>query len=248
VYASGLANLKHLLIQSIDYEQPGENAYDPETILGTDLPPKLEEFLPREFYPDILLVHDTDNCTSGDYGSVEEGRSSPKRYRKDTGKVRRYKRVFPTPKSECTSDKARVASIYLYATYLHGVGHHSSVYRAPFVPPEPLTTNSRSRNGQVTVIAKVAFEGSGPRQQLENEAKILDTLSNEKYRHMQQEWCGLNVIRGLLNPVPVGPVVPKFYGYYVPDGKCKHDGLSPILLIEDCGVPVDQQQLSCEAK
>ena len=56
---------------------------------------------------------------------------------------------------------------------------------------------------------------------------------------MQQEWCGLNVIRGLLNPVPVGPVVPKFYGYYVPDDRGKHKGLSPILLTEDCGQCVD---------
>jgi len=237
----------------IDYEQSDEDAYEPESIPGTDLPPKLEEFLPKEFYPDVLLVHDADDCAFGDTllpnGSVEEDQPSPpKRHRADTSEAHRYKRVFPAPTSECSSDKARVASLYLCATHLGGVGHHSSVYRAPFALPEPLTTNSRSRNGQVTVIAKIAFVGSGPRQSLENEAKIFDTLSSEKYRHMQQEWCGLNVIRGLLNPVPVGPVVPKFYGYYVPDDQGKHKGLSPILLTEDCGQCVDPQQLSCEAQ
>ena len=107
---------------------------------GTDLPPKLEEFLPKEFYPDVLLVHDADDCAFGDTllpnGSVEEDQPSPpKRHRADTSKAHRYKRVFPA-----------------------------------------------------------------------HEAKIFDILSSEKYRHMQQEWCGLNVIRGLLNPVPVGPV------------------------------------------
>jgi len=63
----------------------------------------------------------------------------------------------------------------------------------------------------VTVIAKTAFDSSGPRTLLENEAKMLASLAKHRI-DTQQEWCGLNVIRGLLNPVPVGAIVPKFYG------------------------------------
>jgi hypothetical protein len=70
----------------IDYEQSDEDAYEPESIPGTDLPPKLEEFLPKEFYPDVLLVHDADDRAFGDAllpnGSVEEDQPSPpKRHR-----------------------------------------------------------------------------------------------------------------------------------------------------------------------
>jgi hypothetical protein len=223
----------------IDYE----DKYDPETIAGTDLPPKLEEFLPKEFYPGILRVHDCNNCAFGDAPSSGKN-DSQKRHHVDTSKVYRYKRVFPVPESSSSSNQARVASLHLRPSYLHGVGHHSSAYRAPFTLPEPLSTNSRSQNGQVTVIAKMAFFNTGDRKALEHEAQIMDTFSSEKYRHMQQEWCGLNVIRGLLNPVPVGAVVPKFYGYYVPDDEPKDKRLSPIMLIEDCGVPVHPKDLS----
>lgn len=146
-------------------------------------------------------------------------------------------------------EELRKASLYLSASNLHGVGHHSSVYRARFVPPMPLTTNSRSSNGQVTVIAKTAFPSARPRSLLENEAGIMNSLSDHKHRHMQQEWCGLNVIRGLNNPVPVGPIVPKFYGYYRPEHQTSSDyELSPIMLIEDCGNPVEAGQLGPNAK
>lgn len=39
-----------------------------ECIIGTDLPQKLEEFLPKEFYPEILKVQNADNCASGNQG------------------------------------------------------------------------------------------------------------------------------------------------------------------------------------
>ena len=143
----------------IDYEQSDGDEYDPETILATDLPPKLEEFLPKEFYPDILLVYDTDNCAFGDIPKRSKTYWSPppKQHRTNTSEPHGYKRVFPAPESDCSSDKARIASLHLCTANLHALGHHSSIYRAPFTPPEPLTTNSRSRNGQVTVIAKIAF-------------------------------------------------------------------------------------------
>jgi len=48
-------------------------------------------------------------------------------------------------------------------------------------------------------------------------------------------------------PVPAGPVVPKFYGYYLPTGVERHR-LSPILLMEECGTPVDPNKLTLEQK
>lgn len=131
---------------------------------------------------------------------------------------------------------------------MHGFGHHSSVYRAPFVPPQPLTTNSRSKDGSVTVIAKMAFCSGDAREHLETDARILNLLSSDKHRHLQQEWCGLNMVRGLLNAVPIGAVVPKFYGYYKPAEDTGATTLSPILLMEDCGAPIDAQKLSKAAQ
>lgn len=218
-----------------------------ENIHGTDLPPKLEEFLPKEFFPDILIVHDSDDCASGNQGWRVGSHSSSDHA--DGKHVYRYKRVLPEPESEGgLNNSPRIAALNLSAKQMHAFGHHSSVYRAPFVPPAPLTANSRSKDGSVTVIAKTAFSQVDARSHLENEARIMDTLSTDKYRHMQQEWCGLNMISGLLNPVPVGPVMPKFYGYYVPEENFGHDELSPILLMEDCGMPVDPKELSPAAQ
>ena len=150
----------------------------------------------------------------------------------------------------------------LSAKRMHGFGNHSSVYRATLVPPAPLTTNSRSKDGEVTVIAKMAFGNAEDRHHLHREGCTLHQLSRRRLRHLQQEWCGLNVIRNLRHPVPIGPVVPKFYGYYVPESDgldkwcddCKSkpgycfrvsEHLSPILLTEDCGTPVKPEQLTC---
>ncbi|KAI6028001.1 hypothetical protein BKA83DRAFT_32882, partial [Pisolithus microcarpus] len=82
--------------------------------------------------------------------------------------------------------------------------------------------------------------------------------------HFFQHWSGYNLIRPIHNPVPLHALVPQFYGYYVPEKgtaeaptepadtdevpaeEANQKGpppyLSPILLLEHCGQPVD---LSC---
>lgn len=210
-----------------------------KTLDGTSLPPKLEEFLPKEFFPDVLVVRDPDNCAIGDQGRF------PFHSPSDVGRVYRYKRVLPENEGEYGSESSpRIACLELSAGRLHGVGSHSSVYRVSLLLPPPLTANSRSKDGRVTVIAKTAYSYSEDRRLLENEGRIFNTLSSDKYRYMQQEWCGLNKMDGILDPVPVSAVVPKFYGYYVPEQGASDKNLSPILLMEDCGSPVRPWQLS----
>ena len=54
-----------------------------------------------------------------------------------------------------------------------------------------------------------------------------------------------------INEVPVGAVVPQFYGYYVPDDpnqSTEQRFLSPILLLEHCGVSVDPLKLNADDK
>lgn len=69
--------------------------------------------------------------------------------------------------------------------------------------------------------------------------------------HLFQSWDGYNLIPPLLDPVPVNAVVPQFYGYYIPTEKQEGESrpyLSPILLLEDCGVPIDPNELNIDDK
>ncbi len=94
---------------------------------------------------------------------------------------------------------------------LVGVGSHSLVQHAPLTLPDPLSAHSR--NGRVVVAAKTAFPVLSARKLLANEAKIYDKFP----KHLMQDWCGYNLVTPIGHPVPVGPIVPKCYGYYVPE-------------------------------
>jgi hypothetical protein len=76
-------------------------------------------------------------------------------------------------------------------------------------------------------------------------------------RHFFEHWSGFNIIKPIKEPTPVGPLVPQFYGYYVPDINPDSDGsrsgspeipqyLSPILLLEDCGRQLDPEELTVD--
>ncbi|MCJ1392454.1 hypothetical protein MMC18_005321 [Xylographa bjoerkii] len=228
----------------------GEILYKPETIPGTELPPKLEEFIPEDLLPDILLVNDSDDCATGKQG--QDGHVKPDKPSLEGPRVPlRYHRVLPKTPHKGNLHRRGPQTGYLDLSWsnLHGSGNHSSVYRASFLPPPPLSTNFRSPSGRMTVIAKTAFPIAKDRKHLDNEAEILDKLSDKTHRHMQQEWCGFNVLAGLARPVPVGIVVPKFYGYYKPQPQEESSTeLSPILLIEDCGQDIVADELSEDSK
>ncbi|MCJ1280733.1 hypothetical protein MMC26_000050 [Xylographa opegraphella] len=220
--------------------------YSSEISTINRMPPKLEEFIPDEFLPDILIVNDDDDCATGEQGLREKNESVEDRIGEGKSQ-RRYHRVRPitTHKGNPPEHELRTGYLNLSRANLCGTGHHASVYRASFLPPPPLTTNHRSLTGDVTVIAKTSFPSEKHRGHLENEAEILGKLSTKARRHMQQDWCGFNLVPGLERPVPVGAVVPKFYGYYKPEGPTEAaERLSPILLVEDCGVPVQAESLS----
>lgn len=93
----------------------------------------------------------------------------------------------------------------------------------------------------VRVVAKISKEGD---QHLEREAKNYQLFP----QHMFEHWSGYNQVPPLTDPVPVGPVVPQYYGYYKPAGNKQMEGryLSPILLLENCGVPVDVNKLNAD--
>lgn len=66
--------------------------------------------------------------------------------------------------------------------------------------------------------------------------------------HLSQHWSGFNIVYPVHDPVPVSAVVPQFYGYYVPDISTAvgETYLSPILLMEDCGKPIEPSELNID--
>ncbi len=162
----------------------------------TDVP-KLEEFIPDDNLPDVLFVHDPFSITSSTtelYFHRTPDNTAPKEYR----------RLYPDlPRGGYT----RVSHLYLHPNNSIGTGSHSLVHRAPLSLPWPLSASSR--NGRVTVAAKTAFPLVDARGMLENEAGIYDEFP----KHLMEDWSGFNIVPPLPFPVPVGPVLPKCFGY-----------------------------------
>ena len=81
---------------------------------------------------------------------------------------------------------------------------------------------------------------------LANEGKLYQKFPG----HMFEHWNGYNLIPPVRYPTPVGAVVPQFYGYYLPDEENEPmkegEYMSPILLLEHCGVQVDPKKLSLD--
>ncbi|KAJ7031152.1 hypothetical protein C8F04DRAFT_1111733 [Mycena alexandri] len=191
----------------------------------TDEFPELAESIDAKYLPEALCVHDPDGRVSGNEA---------------TETVVHYKRLYPEP--EPRPGPQRTGHLYLTRQSRLGCGHHSNVYRASFRLPASLETQ------HVAVVAKIAVPRPEARDFLNHEAVIYNSFPG----HLAQEYSGYALVPGLKYPVHVGAVVPKFFGYYVP----AHQGYdarnvaepSPILLLEECGSPVDPQTLTHDNK
>ncbi|KAI0752590.1 hypothetical protein C8Q80DRAFT_1147148 [Daedaleopsis nitida] len=230
--------------------QPSTDSRNPYCV--TDLP-KLQEMIPEQLFPDILMVHDPHHTTRS-WLSPNPGEDPP---------PIKYKRVYPDPKGKADAEdeprSENVAHLHLSSMNRFGAGNHSYVYRAPLTLPPPLS--AQSPTGQVTVAAKLAYNRCTAHGLLHNEARVYDSLPN----HVQEDWCGYNVVPQCRFPVPASAIVPKFYGYYLPvdekgqvrktqhtscseDHPCKVEWPSPILLMEECGKPVEPAKFTADQR
>ncbi|KAJ7702291.1 hypothetical protein B0H17DRAFT_1127853 [Mycena rosella] len=103
---------------------------------------------------------------------------------------------------------------------------------------------TRPPTATVRVCAKLSIQND---RHLECEAKVYQAFP----AHFSEHWSGYNLVRPSRAPVPVGAVVPQYYGYYVPAASERGNGagyLSPIMLLENCGTPLDAQALSADEK
>ncbi|KAH9903248.1 hypothetical protein C8Q73DRAFT_633651 [Cubamyces lactineus] len=205
--------------------------------------PKLEEFIPEEYFPDELLVHDPENTTHQPQTPT---------------KPIRYLRCHPDIKRAANAE-TRVAHLYLSKENRFGAGNHSYVYRAPLTLPAPLSAHSPT--GQVTVAAKLAYSKCTARNLLRNEGEVYNSFP----KWIQEEYCGYNIVPQCRFPVPATAIVPKFFGYYLPidaDGDmaevhhpkcderkpCTVNVPSPILLMEECGTPVEPSEFTIDQR
>ncbi len=127
---------------------------------------------------------------------------------------------------------------------------HGCFYQCAHLPPFTDSCASRKAKGgpvaisqptkfKVTVAAKLSIEHD---DQLQVEAV--------NYQHFPayffQHWSGYNLVPPLQDPTPCAPIVPQFYGYYLPvreEGE-KYKYLSPILLVENCGQQIEVETMS----
>ncbi|KAL5519929.1 hypothetical protein ACEPAG_1589 [Sanghuangporus baumii] len=104
---------------------------------------------------------------------------------------------------------------------------------------------------RVSVTAKLSL----PDDDIEAHSKHLRdeaAMYQEFPSHMFEHWNGYNILQPMHDPTPVGAVVPQFYGFYVPDKRNepikKNKYMSPILLLEHCGVQVDPASLTIDQR
>ncbi|KAI9060027.1 hypothetical protein FKP32DRAFT_1578835 [Trametes sanguinea] len=201
------------------------------------------------------MVHDPHNATHQPKAVLERegGLSEPIK----------YVRLFPEPRrnkvKDETLDDARVGQLHFSEDNRFGMGNHSYVYRTPLTLPPPLSAHSH--DGRVTVAAKLAYSQCSAHNLLRNEGRVYNLFP----KHIQQEYCGYNIVPQCRFPVPATAIVPKFYGYYVPvdeDGNmqdrhhdncdetdpCRVDWPSPILLMEECGNPVEPDTFTIDQR
>ncbi len=152
-----------------------------------------------------------------------------------------------------------MAGLHLSLSWKLGSGNHSDVYLIPMKLPSPLSACIPT--GEVAIACKMAHTRSCCSWGLlESEVKIYSSFPD----HVFEEQNGYNLITPRFkDPIPVGPIASKFYGYYKPiydleyyaeeervlDDESKDrmktfiKGLSPILLMEYCGEQINPRKM-----
>ncbi|KAG9315488.1 hypothetical protein JVU11DRAFT_3101 [Chiua virens] len=96
----------------------------------------------------------------------------------------------------------------------------------------------KPRTAMFTVVAKLSIEHD---PHLAKEAQNYQQFPEHLFYHDN----GYTILPQLHTIVPVNAVVPQFYGYYTPGPESTERGpyLSPILLLEHCGKPIEPEKL-----
>ncbi|KAJ7627523.1 hypothetical protein DFH06DRAFT_728746 [Mycena polygramma] len=129
-----------------------------------------------------------------------------------------------------------------------GQGSHSAVYQAHLILDERFRLATQQSTSEVSrpvrVAAKIPANNDYDLTMLENEAQTYTAFPE----HLSEDWSGFNAIGEAVSSytngrVPATAVVPKFYGYFVPYEQLETGRARPILLLEDCGRPIEPRHL-----
>ena len=125
---------------------------------------------------------------------------------------------------------------------IHSRVRYQNLARAPYCEHlRRLTSSIHPLTTKVRVTAKLSVKHD---KHLDREAKNYQQFP----KHFFEHWSGYNLLPPIHDPVPIGPLVPQFYGYYIPKEVKTGRYLSPILLLEDCGKPIHPEGLSIDDK
>ncbi|KAI5825606.1 hypothetical protein K523DRAFT_375563 [Schizophyllum commune Tattone D] len=231
--------------------------------------PNLEA--PLRALPTTLVVHDPSNVLPAARHKIIHDWMSESDWVDEADVLHVYR--LHTGEAGAASPEERVAHLYLAKDEKHGTGHHSFVYQAeldvartllPGYRPELSTPSAPSDAQQdilaatlptrdpefagvpglappiarVRVAAKLSIRGD---EHLAHEARMYTRFPPELAQHRK----GAASFKKLNFEIPLGAVIPQFFGYYVPVEK-PTDGryLSPIMLVESCGTPIEGRCLN----
>ncbi|EIM84222.1 uncharacterized protein STEHIDRAFT_100239 [Stereum hirsutum FP-91666 SS1] len=134
---------------------------------------------------------------------------------------------------------------------LRTVELHQKQWDTILCPPTACTHTLLPSTATVRITAKLSVENDN---HLVREAANYQKFDESLFQH----WSGLHLAPPLRDPTPVGAVVPQFYGFYQPavgedetgDGDAekreKKRYRSNILLLEDCGQPINVDELDID--
>ncbi|KAJ6484377.1 hypothetical protein C8R47DRAFT_980865, partial [Mycena vitilis] len=133
-----------------------------------------------------------------------------------------------------------------------GEGSHGRVYNVHLTLDERfrlISDREAAHPAIVRVAVKISSDHDGDLAMLENEARIHAAFPE----HLSEDWSGYNAFASTVTEytdgrVPATADVPKFYGYFVPTEQTmtKTGFARPILLMEECGSPIEPKDLTLE--
>ncbi|KAH9476108.1 hypothetical protein JR316_0011679 [Psilocybe cubensis] len=164
-------------------------------------------------------------------------------------------RDFPVTDEQTRGPDVHVAYEGPYRAVQTTVGYQN-LERAPYC--EHLRTRSESIHpltARVSVAAKLSSNDDSE-DHMPTEALNYQEFPKHFFEHRTgYTWLGRDYAGDLYDsPVPSGAVVPQFYGYYQADWrdennknlKGKREHLSSILLLEDCGTPINPDEMTVD--
>ncbi|KAF8799148.1 hypothetical protein BYT27DRAFT_7121604 [Phlegmacium glaucopus] len=231
--------------------------------------------LPRSTIMEDKICH---QCVIEDMRRILEEQDGPNGERRDPKwdeKVGRYvvKTVGEPPLMVALDNSGKGESQYLLEDgthhlvleyegpyrVIHSTIGYQCLERGPYC--EHIATSMKGIHpltAKVKVAAKISIQGD---HHLGREAEMYQAFP----RHFFEHWSGFNLVKPLKEPTPVCPLVPQFYGHYVPDKDPEESGsesasdsnsqsslpqrrryLSPILLLENCGSQLDSNLLTLD--